>query len=51
MVLVGEYEGSRPLEKSRRKWEDNIKVDIRIVEWRGSEWIDLAQGLAGDWRL
>ena len=30
-VLVGKYEGKKPLERSRRRWEDNIKMDFQKV--------------------
>jgi hypothetical protein len=42
-TLVGKPEGKRPLGRSRRRWEDNIKMDIQEVGWCGMEWIDLAQ--------
>jgi hypothetical protein len=42
-ALVGKPEGRRPLGRPRRRWEDNIKMDIRKVGWRGADWIDLAQ--------
>jgi hypothetical protein len=32
-VLVGKPEGKRTLERSRRGWEDGIKVDIREIGW------------------
>jgi hypothetical protein len=32
-ALVGKPEGSRPLERPRRRWEDNIKMDLREVGW------------------
>jgi hypothetical protein len=32
-----------PLGRPRRKWMDNIKMDLREVEWDGRNWIDLAQ--------
>jgi hypothetical protein len=32
-ILVGKPEGRRPLERSRRRWEDNIKMDLREVGW------------------
>ena len=35
-------EKRRPLERPRRRWEDNIKMDLRKVEW-GTDCIDLAQ--------
>jgi hypothetical protein len=38
-VLVGKPEGRRPLETPRRKWEDNIKMDFRDVEWTESIWL------------
>jgi hypothetical protein len=28
----------------RRRWEDNIKIDLQEVRWEGMDWIDLAQG-------
>jgi hypothetical protein len=37
-ALVGKPEGSRPLGKPRRRWEDNIKMDFREVGWGGA-WI------------
>jgi hypothetical protein len=42
-ILVGKSEGKRPLGRPRRKWEDNIKMDIREIGWGGMDWIDLAQ--------
>jgi hypothetical protein len=33
-ALVGKPEGRRPLQRPRRRWEDNIKVDLREVGWR-----------------
>ena len=39
----GEPEGKRPLVKPRRKWEDNIKMDLREVGCGGMDWTDLAQ--------
>jgi hypothetical protein len=32
-ILVGKPEGKRPLGRSRRRWVDNIKIDIREIEW------------------
>jgi hypothetical protein len=32
-ALVGKPEGRRPLERSIRRWEDNIKMDLREVGW------------------
>jgi hypothetical protein len=42
-VLVGRPEGKRPLGISRRRWEDNIKVDLREIGIDGTNWIQLAQ--------
>jgi hypothetical protein len=42
-ILVGKPEGKRPLGRSRRRWEDNIKIDLREPGWDGVDWIDLAQ--------
>jgi hypothetical protein len=42
-LLVGKPEGNRPLEKPRRRWEDNIKMDVREIGWGSMYWIDLAQ--------
>jgi hypothetical protein len=42
-VLVGRPEGKRPLGKPRRRWEDNIKMDLREIRIDGANWIRLAQ--------
>jgi hypothetical protein len=42
-ILVGRPEGRRPLGRHRRRWEENIKMDIREVGWEDMNWIDLAQ--------
>jgi hypothetical protein len=41
--LVGKPEGKRPLGRPRRRWEDNIRIDLREIGWGGVDWIDLAQ--------
>jgi hypothetical protein len=41
--LVGKPEGNRPLGRQRRRWVDNIKIDLREIAWGGMNWIDLAQ--------
>jgi hypothetical protein len=43
MVLVGSPEGKRSLGRSRRRWEDNIKMDLRKIGIDGANWIQLAQ--------
>jgi len=42
-VLVGKPEEKRPLRRSRRSWECNIKMDFQEVGCGGMDWIDLAQ--------
>jgi hypothetical protein len=42
-ALVGKPDGRRPLGRPRRRWEDNIKMDVREVGWGGMDWINLAQ--------
>ena len=44
-VLVGKPEGKRPLGRPRRRWEDNIKMDVQEVGCGVMDWIELAQ----DW--
>ena len=46
---MGKPQGKRPLGKSRRRWEDNIKMDLQEEECRGMDWIELAQD-RGRWR-
>ena len=42
-VLVGKPEGKRPLGKPRRRWEDNIKMDLQEVGCWGMDWMELAE--------
>ena len=42
-VLVGKPEGKRPLGRPRRRWKDNIKMDLQEVGCEGMDWIELAQ--------
>jgi hypothetical protein len=44
-ALVGKPEGRRPLGRPRRRWEDNIKMDLREVGCGGADWINLAQDM------
>jgi hypothetical protein len=48
-ILVGMLERKRPLRRPRRRWVDNIKIDLRERGWDGIDWIDLAQE-RGQWR-
>jgi hypothetical protein len=42
-VLIGRPEGKSPLGRPRRRWEDNIKLDLREIEIDGANWIQPAQ--------
>ena len=42
-VLMGKPEGKRPVGRPRRRWEDNIKMDLQEVGCRGMDWTELAQ--------
>jgi hypothetical protein len=42
-LLVGKPEGKRPLRRPRRRWVDNIKMDLLEIGWGSVDWIGLAQ--------
>jgi hypothetical protein len=42
-TLIGKSEGNRLLERHRRRWEDNIKMDLKYTGWKGVEWNNLAR--------
>jgi hypothetical protein len=42
-ILVEKTEGKRPLRRPRRRWVDNIKIDLRERGWDRMNWIELAQ--------
>jgi hypothetical protein len=42
-LLVGKPKGKSPLERPRRRWVDNIKMDLVEIGWGGVDWIGLAQ--------
>jgi hypothetical protein len=46
---VGKPEGKRQLGNPRRRWVDNIKIDLREIGWDCMDWIELAQD-RGQWR-
>ena len=48
-VLVENPEGKRPLGRPRRRWEDNIKMDLQEVGGGRGDWMELAQDRDG-WR-
>ena len=43
MVLVGKPDGKKPLGRPRRRWVDNIRMDLQEVGCRYMDWIGLAQ--------
>jgi hypothetical protein len=50
-ALVGKPEGKRPLGRLGRRWDDNIVIDLREVEWGGMEWVRLAKArTSGRWK-
>jgi hypothetical protein len=42
-VLIGKSEGKRSLGISRRRWEDNIRTDLREMRWEGVDWMYLVR--------
>ena len=50
-VLVGKTEGKKPLGRPRRRWEDNIKMDLQEVGRSFEDWMELSQVETGGWRL
>ena len=51
-VLVGKSEGKRPLGRPRRRWEDNIMMDLLYMGWEGGmDWTDLGLDKDRWWAL
>jgi hypothetical protein len=44
-ILVRKPEGNKPLGRPRRRWVDNIKMDLREIGWDGVDWMDMAQDM------
>jgi hypothetical protein len=42
-ILVGKPERKIPLGRPRRRWANNIKIDLREIGWDGMNWMDMAQ--------
>jgi hypothetical protein len=40
-ILVGKPEGNRLLRRRKRRWVDNIKMDLREIGWDGVDWMDI----------
>jgi hypothetical protein len=41
-ILVGRPEGKKLLGKPRRRWEDNIRMNVMEIGWKGVDWIHMA---------
>jgi hypothetical protein len=50
-AMVGKPERKRPLGRLRRRWVDNIKMDLREGGWSCMDWIDLAKDIDQWWTL
>jgi hypothetical protein len=50
-ILVGKPVGKRPLGRPRRRWVNNIKMDLRQMGWDVIDWIDLTQDSDQWWAL
>jgi hypothetical protein len=48
-ILLGKPEGKKQLGRTRRRCEDNIKINIREIEWGGTDWIHLTHNM-DQWR-
>ena len=48
---MGKPEGKRPLGRPRRRWVDNIKMDLQEVGCGGMDWLELAQDRDRWWAL
>jgi hypothetical protein len=42
-ILVGNPAGKKPLGRSRHRWEDNIRMDLRKIGWEDVDWMHLPQ--------
>jgi hypothetical protein len=43
-ILVGKPKEKNPRVRPRRRWEDNIRIDLMEIWWEGVDWMHLAQG-------
>jgi hypothetical protein len=48
-ILFGKFEVKRPLGRSRRRWDDNIRMDLREIWWENVDWMHLARD-RNQWR-
>jgi hypothetical protein len=42
-ILVGKPEGKRPMGRPRRRWVDNIRIDLEEIRWDGVNWTDVVR--------
>jgi hypothetical protein len=42
-ILVGKPEVKRPFGRHRRRWEDNVRIDVREIRWEVVDWVHLAE--------
>ena len=49
-ILTGKPTGKSPLESPRRKWEDDIRMDLEEISINAGNWVDFAQGM-NYWRI
>jgi hypothetical protein len=42
-ILAGKPEGKRPLERYGRRWEVNIRMNLRVIDWESMDWIHVAE--------
>jgi hypothetical protein len=49
--IVGKPEGKRPHGRPRRKWKDDIKMDLKVIWWEGADWILLAENKDRWWAV
>jgi hypothetical protein len=50
-ILGTKPAGKRPLGRPRRRWDDNIRMDLRETGWEGVEWMHLTQNRDKWWAL
>jgi hypothetical protein len=50
-ILVGKYDGKTSLRKSRRRSEDNIKTDLKVIGREDVDWIQLAKNAVNWWAV
>jgi hypothetical protein len=50
-ILVGKPEENRPLGRTTRRWEDNIRMDLREIKWDCVDWMHQAQDRDQWWAL